>query len=164
MCHDFYAGAIPIECINTAYITLIPKVSSPEGINDFRPISLVSLPLKFLTKHLANRMQNILIPLVHKNKYGFIKTRTIQDCLAWAYEYLSLCHKSKKECVIFKIDFEKAFDKVEYSAILEMMKCLGFGDIWIKWITCIMYSAFASVLLNGVPGKKNTLQKGGETR
>ena len=80
--------------------------------------------------------------------------------MAWAHEYLHLCHQSKKEIVIFKIDFEKAFDKVEYSAILEMMRCLGFGELWISWINCILKSASASVPLNGVPGKKIHCKRG----
>ena len=151
---------MPIESINTAFITLIPKIPSLEVINDYRPISPVSIRLKFLTKLLANRLQNIIIALVHKNQHGFIKTRTIQDCLAWAYEYLHLCHNSKKEIVIFKIDFEKAFEKVEYSAIIETMRYMGFGEIGIKWIKCILFSASAYVLLNGVPGKKSTAKEG----
>ena len=131
LCANFYEGNLNLESINTAFITLIPKKQSPEYVNDFRPISLVSLALKFITKLLANRLQKIIIPLVHKNQYGFIKKRSIHDCLAWAFEYLHLCHKSKKEIVIIKLDFEKAFDKVEYSAILAMMKHIGFGEKFI---------------------------------
>ena len=77
--------------------------------------------MKFLTKLLANRLQRIIIPLVHKISYGFIKSRSIHDFLAWAFEYLHLCHKSKREIIILKLDFEKPFDKVEYSAILAML-------------------------------------------
>jgi hypothetical protein len=119
--NDFYEENIMLESINTAHITLIPKKSNPLDMNDYRPISLVSLPLKFITKLMANRLQKDIIPILHQNQYGFIKSRNIQDCIARAFEYLHICHLSKKPIIILKIDFEKAFDKVEYSATLAML-------------------------------------------
>jgi hypothetical protein len=151
---DFYDENLNLESINTAHITLIPKNSDPQDMNDYRPISLVSLPLKFITKIMANRIQKVIIPTLHQNQYGFIKGKNIQDCLAWTFEYLHICHISKKPIIILKIDFEKAFDKVEYNAILAMLQAKGFGSKWISLIKSILYSASTFVLLNGVPWKK----------
>jgi hypothetical protein len=66
---------------------------------------------------------------------------------------LDICHKSRKEIVILKVDFEKAFDKVEYNAILYMLRHLSFGDKFISWIKNILGSATTSIILKGVPGK-----------
>jgi hypothetical protein len=84
--------------------------------------------------------------VVHQNQYGFIKGRSIQDYLAWSFDYLHICHKSRKELVILKLHFEKAFDKVEHEVILQVLSHKGFPQ---KWIKDIMGSRTSSVMLNG---------------
>ena len=140
-----------MESVNCSFITLVPKVHNPTSTNDFRPISLLNCVLKII-KLLVDRLQTKIIPLVHTNQYGFIKTRTIQDCLAWAYEYIYPCQHSKREIVILKLDFTKAFDTIEHNTIIQMMSHLGFRDKWLDWIQRILASGTSSILLNGVPG------------
>lgn len=109
-----------MRSINSSFITLIPKKVGASRVNDFRPISLLSCTIKLLIKLLGNRLQSIILDLVNVNQYGFIKSRTIHDCIAWAYEFLFQCHRSKQTTVVLKLDFEKTFDKIEHAMIMNI--------------------------------------------
>jgi retron-type reverse transcriptase len=160
LCHDFHHGQVSLQSINGSFITLVPKTNSPKFISDFRPISLTNSSLKFLTKLAANRMQAIISRTIHANQYGFIKDRTIQDCLAWSFEYLYQCQQSKREIVVLKIDFEKAFDTLDHGALLTILKAKGFPDLFLDWVKEVLSSGSSSVLLNGVPSKPFHCKRG----
>jgi hypothetical protein len=160
LCSDFWEGKITLECLNNSFITLFPKKLSPETVNDYRPISLLNCVLKVLTKILAERLQKWILKIVHRNQYGFIKGRNIQDCLAWSFEYLHQCKASGREIVIIKLDFAKAFDTIEHSTILQILKHMGFDDRWINWIDLIFKSGSSAVLVNGVPGTEFRCRRG----
>jgi hypothetical protein len=160
LCEDFFEGQGSLEGINNSYITLIPKKHNLETINDYKPISLMNISPKLITKILADRLQSEIKSLVHKNQYGFTRTRIIQDCLAWCFDYIHQCHHSKRKAIILKLDFEKAFDLVEHQFILQIMTKLGLPDTWISWIERILNSGSTDVLLNGVPGKLFKCKRG----
>jgi hypothetical protein len=158
MFRDFCYQNIDLRSINSSIIALIPKKDNPKIVNDYRPISLLNYSLKCITKILSSRLQTVILQLVHTNQYGFIKGRTIQDYLAWSFPYLY--HHSKKEIVILKLDFEKAFDKLEHQVILEVLKHMGFLDKWVNWVQILLSTGSALVLLNGIPGKSFSCKRG----
>ena len=160
LCSKFYEGTLDITSINDGLITLIPKINSPETVNDFRPITLLNYCLKLITKLLADRLQRVIIALVHRNQYGFIKARTIQDCLAWSYQYLHQCQSSGRPIILLKLDFAKAFDTIEHEAILALLMAKGFPPKWIGWVKEILSSGDSQVLLNGIPGNHFKCKRG----
>ena len=62
--------------------------------------------------------------------------------------------------MLFKIDFEKAFDTIEHDAILKILECKGFPPMVIRWVKEILSSGSSSVLLNGIPGKTFHCKRG----
>jgi hypothetical protein len=65
-----------------------------------------------------------------------------------------------REIIILKIDFEKAFDKLEHQAILQVLRSKGFSEKWIGWIHNLLKSGNSSVLLNGIVGKELNCLRG----
>jgi hypothetical protein len=112
-----FTEKVCLQSINGSFITLIPKVDNRVTVSDYRPISLLNSSIKLITKILVNRLQAVIFQLIHQTKYGFIKNRTMQYCLAWSFEYLHLCHQSRKEFVILKLDFQNVFDKIEHEVV-----------------------------------------------
>ena len=160
LCKVFFNLEVNLESINNSFITLVAKINNPESVNDYRPISLLNMDIKPLTKLLADRLQLVILKLLHANQYGFIRSRTIEDCLAWSFEFIHQCHQSKKEIIILKLDFAKAFDTIEHKAILRMMQQFGFPDLWVQWIKMILNSGSSSIILNGVLGRQFKCKRG----
>jgi retron-type reverse transcriptase len=122
LCNGFYNSNIYLQSINGFFIVLVSKVDNPSTVSDFRPISLLNSSLKLITKVLANMLQKVILRVIHQNQYGFLKCRSIQDYLAWSLNIYIYAISKKKEMVILKLDFEKAFDKIEHEVILQILE------------------------------------------
>lgn len=69
LCSEFYSGSLNLDSLNLSFITLVPKKNSPETVNDYRPISLMSISLKMVSKLMADRLQQVIIRLILQNPF-----------------------------------------------------------------------------------------------
>jgi hypothetical protein len=157
---EFHRNGKLTRGLNATFIALIPKVDSPQRLNDFRPISLVGSLYKILAKVLANRLRLVIGSVISESQTAFVKDRQILDGILIANEIVDEAKKSKKELLLFKVDFEKAYDSVDWGYLDAVMGRMDFPPLWRKWMKECVCTATASVLVNGSPTDEFPLERG----
>ena len=82
------------------------------------------------------------------------------DGILIANEIVDEAHRCKKELIMFKVDFEKAYDFIDWGYLDEVMGRMGFPTLWRKWIKECIGTATASVLVNGSPTDEFSMGRG----
>jgi len=120
--------------LNSTFIALIPKVHSPQCLNNFRPISLVGCMYKVLAKVLANRLRTVIGSVVSDSQSAFVKGKQILDGILITNEVVNEAKRMNKELLMFKVYFEKAYDSVDLKYLDSVMVNMNFPTLWQKWI------------------------------
>nr|GEY85859.1 cysteine-rich receptor-like protein kinase [Tanacetum cinerariifolium] len=115
---------------NSSFISLIPKISCAKFVSDFQPISLIGYQYKIIGKILANRLSTVTESCVSPTQSAFIKGRNILDGLLILSEVLAWYRKCKKGLMVFKVDFEKAFESLGWDILNLILEKFGFGLKW----------------------------------
>ncbi|GJX71225.1 putative RNA-directed DNA polymerase, eukaryota, reverse transcriptase zinc-binding domain protein [Tanacetum coccineum] len=134
-------------------------LSNATLVTDFRPISLIGCQYKNVGKILANRLSTVIGSCISPEQYAFIKGRNILDGPLILNE-VDCYRKRKKQLMIFKVDFEKAFDSLRWDFLDLVMAKLGFGIRWRNWIKGCLRHARSFVLVNGSPTVKFEISRG----
>ena len=109
-------------------------------ITNWRPLTMLCCDYKMFAKVIANRLQSVLPDIIHADQTGFIRGRQISHNLMELFSTIEYCKKMKIESFLMAIDFEKAFDKTEWSALEILLRKFNFGDNFINLIqTCLMH-------------------------
>ena len=89
-----------------------------------------------------------------------MKGRQILDGGLIANEAIHWLRKKKKEVVILKLDFHKAFDSIKWVFIDQILESMDFGRLWCKWIRCYLSAEKMSIIINGSPIKPFKMERG----
>jgi hypothetical protein len=149
MFQEFHAGNLGLFRLNFAMLTLIPKTEDAMDMRNYRPISLLNCSFKMFSKLITLRLEKVCQKLIAREQSAFIRGRFILENVVVAHEIVHSVHKTKEPGIIIKLDYEKAYDRVNIDFLLEIPKARGLGDKWIGWIRNIVIGGSVSVLVNG---------------
>ncbi|XP_027184038.1 uncharacterized protein LOC113782345 [Coffea eugenioides] len=148
----FFGGAELPKSITATSIVLVPKVSSPQDFSQFRPISLCSFVNKIISKLLARRLAKLLPGIISPNQSGFVQGRQMADNFLLAQELISgIQRPCRGGNVVLKLDMAKAYDRVSWPFLMQVLRRFGFGERWIDMIWRLVSNVWFSVIINGSP-------------
>ena len=142
-------------------ITCIPKGDKPrEFLKNWRPISLLNVVYKIGSACIANRIKKVLPELIHDDQTGFVPGRYIGDNLRLLYDIIDYLQKENLPGLLVSIDFEKAFDSVDWTFMEKVLKHFGFGKDIIRWVTAFYNDIRSSIIVNGQASSSFIIERG----
>ncbi|GKV09573.1 hypothetical protein SLEP1_g21054 [Rubroshorea leprosula] len=157
---EFHKNGRLVSGLNSSFLTLIPKKFNSMELKDYRPISLIGCVYKLLTKVLASRIKAVMPRIISETQSAFLRGRQLVDGVLVLNEVVEEVKRRKQLAFVFKANFAKAYDCVDWSFLEWMMDRLGFGIKWRGWIMECLSTSKISVLVNGSPTEEFKVGKG----
>ena len=144
-----------------AVIICIPKTDKDrDRIKNLRPISLLNIVYKIGSSSIANRIKTILPDIINEDQTGFIKNRFIGDNIRLIYDIISYLNSAEKPGMILCLDFEKAFDSVDWGFLCKSLQAFGFKRDILKWIDTFNTNIRSAVSVNGMISNWFSIERG----
>ena len=137
------------DYLNKAYISLLPKDSGPlTDMKNYRPISLLNVEYKMITKALATKVSTFLGTIVNPDQAAAIKDRNIQNHIHLIRDIITLAHDRQDSNLMLSVDQQKAFDRVCHIWLQKVLEQNNFGPKFRRWVRLLYANASSHILVN----------------
>ena len=110
-------------------ITLIPKEDSDlYSLANWHLITLLNVDYKIVSKVITKRLEKVLMLLINPDQTGFIKGRYIGKNIRLINDILEQTKLRNIPGILLQLDFQKAFDTIEWEFILKTIVLFNFGE------------------------------------
>ncbi|MCO5576442.1 hypothetical protein L7F22_030252 [Adiantum nelumboides] len=134
-------------------ISLIPKGGDTTCLRQWRPITLLSSVYKILAKLINSGLRTFLPDLIHTSHTGLVQDRCILDNLFCLHQAIDWARTSSTPLAIILLNFEKAYDRVDWDFLEGSLDRMGFPLAWIRGVSTLYMSASSSVTIGGHVGR-----------
>lgn len=158
--YAFQAGTLSISQ-RRGIISLIPKKNKDKTIlENLRPISLLNVDYKILTKTIAKRIEKVLPNIINIDQTGYVKGRYIGENIRLIQDVLHFTDQTKQKGIAIFLDFKKAFDSIEWPYLNAALEHFNFGPDILNWIKIFYKDVSSCVINNGHASTFFPLQRG----
>jgi hypothetical protein len=157
---DFHKGELLLHSLNFGTIILIPKSKEAKQIQQYRPICLLNVSFKIFTKVATNRIVKIAQRIIKPSQTAFLPGRNIMEGAVILHETIHELHKRKQNRIIFKINFEKSYDKVNWNSLQQELRMKGFHPVWCDWVKAFVQGGNVVIKVNDQIGSYFQTKKG----
>lgn len=116
-----------LKALNATFLTLIPKGDTADSPDKFHPIALFDVIYKIISKVLVNRLKIILPLLISQHQTRYVEGRQIMDSIILSHELIHSLKMQKKPSMLIQLDMSKAFDKISWPYMREVLIAYGFN-------------------------------------
>ena len=135
------------ETMRTAVISVLFKKGDPAEVKNYRPVSLLTVDYKVITKVLKTRLSKVMSSLVDPEQACGVPGRSINDQLLNLQAVIE--HAGAAGGALVAIDLMKAFDRLSHRYMREVLQRMNFGENFLKWIDILYKRPESMVLVNG---------------
>ncbi len=129
-------------------------------LKNWRPISLLNMDYKVIAKILTVRPHLVLPNIINDDQSGYIKGRYIGQNIRILEDVSFFTKQIQLPSILLSIDFEKAFDFLNWNFLYETLKHLNYGDNFIGYAKAMYNKIKSTILNNGNTGIYFKLQRG----
>lgn len=153
-------GQLPDTLYDTSIVVLLKPDKNPLECGSYRPISLLNLDYKILTKIFANRLNKVIVSIVHVDQSGFIPGRSTSSNIRRAQVVAQVGCLDGRQWALASLDTAKTLDSIEWEFLLNVLECFGFGPTFVKWIRVLYHRPTANIMVNGSLSSTFPLHRG----
>ncbi|KAL0286302.1 UNVERIFIED_CONTAM: hypothetical protein Scaly_2795200 [Sesamum calycinum] len=147
---EFFRGVEMPKGFTATTISLIPKTASPTCWSEYRPIRLCNVTNKICMKLMTIRLGRLLPKVLSLSQSGFVLGRLLSDNVLLAQELIHSLESRRPEAnVVFKLDMAKAYDRVSWEFLYQVLRQKGFLQRWIGLVANAVTHYWFLLLVNG---------------
>lgn len=125
LCKEIYKTGIWPDDFTKSVVIPIPKKTNAVECSDYRTISLISHASKILLKIINNRIQTKAEMMLSNTQFGFRKGCGTREAIGIMRVICERSLEHGNDVFICFVDFEKAFDRIDWKRMLEILKRIG---------------------------------------